>query len=732
MCIMNIEIEKNVAQKVGISFKNVHAALELLHAGDTVPFIARYRKERTGSMDEVVLRDIQSIYQVNEKLASYKQKVMNAIADQGQMTENLQKQIKNAKTLQVVEDLYLPFKKKRKTRATAAKEAGLIPFADWLLTFPQNGISERAANFINLEQHISNVEDVIAGAQDIIAETVSENAVFRAYIRKTIKKTGSLLARRKNAAKDEKGIFRDYYEFEETITKIPSYRVLALDRGEKAGVLSLKLKSDEEYILRYLHSQLILQQTGPAVDLIVTAYTDGFKRLIKPALEREIRNQLTEKAHEHAIEVFGDNLYHLLMQAPLKGKITLGFDPAYRTGCKLAIVDQTGKFVAKQVIYPHARKKGEDASGTQKKKAAIEFENLLEKYQVEMIAIGNGTASRESEQFVAQIIQNCARQIYYVIVSEAGASVYSASQIARSEFPDFNVEERSAVSIARRLQDPLAELIKIDPQAIGVGQYQHDLPQSKLQERLANVIETAVNQVGVDLNTASIQLLQHVAGLNAVTATNIVKYRNENGAFTRRAELKKVSRLGPKAYQQAAGFLRIPDGSNILDNTDIHPESYALTRHLLNYLEIDLADIGTRESVKIISEQNSVSLAERLQAGRETIADILKSLQKPGRDMREELPAPLLRQDVLKMEDLSEGMKLQGTVRNVVDFGAFVDIGVKQDGLVHISKLTDRFISKPHEVVSVGDIVTVWIENIDLTRQRIQLTMLDPEKSKVR
>lgn len=725
---MNIEIEKRVAQKVNLAYKYVHAALELLQAGDTVPFIARYRKERTGSMDEVVLRDIQSAYQANEKLDSYKKKVMAAISEQGKMTDELQQQIKRATILQTIEDLYLPFKKKRKTRATAAKEAGLTAFADWILTFPQAGITKKALTFVAPEHNVLNVKDVISGAQDIIAEAISENAIFRVYIRRVFKRSGTLSTKVKSAEKDPDKVFRDYYNFKEPLSKIPTYRVLALDRGEKIGVLSNKLEVNEEYILQYLHSQLIMRHKGPAVDLIVEAYTDGFKRLLKPAIEREVRNSLTEKAHEHAIEVFGDNLYHLLMQAPLKGKVTLGFDPAYRTGCKLAIVDQTGKFIAKQVIYPHSRKKGEDVSNVQKNKAGSEFKKLLEKYQVEVIAIGNGTASRESEQFVSEIIKCFSRQIYYVIVSEAGASVYSASKIARTEFPDFNVEERSAVSIARRLQDPLAELIKIDPQAIGVGQYQHDLPQNKLKKRLVDVIETAVNQVGVDLNTASVQLLQHIAGLNAVTAANIVKYRNENGMFRKRAELKKIERLGPKAYKQAAGFLRIVNGSNILDNTDIHPESYTLTHKILDYLAIKITDIGKKESIKKFSEQDNVVLAEKLQAGRETVADILKSLQKPDRDVREELPAPLLRQDVLKMEDLNKGMKLQGTVRNVVDFGAFVDIGVKQDGLVHISKLTNKFISNPHEVVSIGDIVTVWIEKVELDRHRIQLTMIAPEE----
>ncbi|KRL34675.1 Tex family protein [Liquorilactobacillus uvarum] len=725
---MNIQIEKKVAQKVSLPYKNVHAALELLQAGDTVPFIARYRKERTGSMDEVVLRNIQSIYQLNERLEDYKKKVISTISEQGKMTSELQEQIEKATVLQTVEDLYLPFKKKRKTRATSAKEAGLTAFADWILTFPKTGLQEKAMKFVAPEHGVLNIEDVISGTQDIIAEAVSENASFRAYIRKIIKRNGSLLAKVKDAEKDPSKVFQNYYHFEEALVKIPSFRILALNRGEKMGILSVKFEINEEYILRYLHSQIIMQHKGPAVDLVTEAYTDGFKRLLKPAIEREVRTSLTEKAHEHAIEVFGNNLYHLLMQSPLKGKITMGFDPAYRTGCKLAIVDQTGKFIAKQVIYPHSRKKGEEASIAQRNKAVSEFKDLLEKYQVEVIAIGNGTASRESEQFVSEIIKNFPRQIYYVIVNEAGASVYSASEVARTEFPDFNVEERSAVSIARRLQDPLAELIKIDPQAIGVGQYQHDLPQNKLKKRLIDVIETAVNQVGVDLNTASVQLMQHIAGLNAVTAANIVRYRNQNGMFTKRAELKKIERLGPKAYKQAAGFLRIVGGSSILDNTDIHPESYDLTRELLNYLGIKITDIGKKEILKKISEQDSVVLAEKLQAGRETVADILKSLQKPGRDVREELPAPLLRQDVLKIEDLNKGMKLQGTVRNVVDFGAFVDIGVKQDGLVHISKLTNKFISNPHEVVSIGNIVTVWIENVELDRQRIQLTMLDPEE----
>lgn len=712
-------------QLTDIRPKQIHAALGLLDEGDTVPFIARYRKERTGSLDEVQIREIQSSYNRAETLEKRRDDVLKLIAEQDKLTTTLEKQIKAADKIQTVEDLYLPYKQKRRTKATIAKEQGLEPFAFWLLTFPQTDLKQKASEFINADQEVETEDDVFAGAHEILAEAFGDSAGFRDWIRNYTRKNGrfSSQVKSKGKEKDEQGVYQLYYDFDESLENMVSHRVLAINRGEKEGVLKAQIKVDEAAIMRYLHFRIIGSHEGPATTYLQAAYEDAYKRFMGPAIERELRNELSEEANTQAINVFGENLYHLLMQAPIKGKVVLGFDPAYRTGCKLAIMDPNGKFLAKKVIYPH-----KPASATKRQAAAGEFKKFLEDYQVEMIAIGNGTASRESEEFVADILKEMPRKIYYVIVNEAGASVYSASKAARDAFPELHVEERSAISIGRRLQDPLAELIKIDPKAVGVGQYQHDVPQKELTNQLDTVIETAVNQVGVNLNTASPQLLEHISGLNKTTAQNIVTWRDENGSYEARNQLKKVPRLGPKAYEQSVGFLRIVQGKNGLDNTDIHPESYKVAKKLLGMVGLKLDQIGTDEAVQALNRLNVSETAQELEVGPETLEDIIAGLKKPGRDLRDGMPAPLLRSDVLTLQDLKVNMKLQGTVRNVVDFGAFVDIGVKQDGLVHVSKLTKKFIKNPGEVVSVGDVVTVWVESVDLDRHRIQLTMLDPNE----
>ncbi|GAK48166.1 transcription accessory protein [Secundilactobacillus oryzae JCM 18671] len=700
--------------------QQVKQTLTMLDEGNTVPFIARYRKEATGSLDEVQIREIQATFTQIEKLEKRKQEVKNQIEAQDKLTSQLIKQIDGANTLQLVEDLYLPYKQKRRTKAQKAKEAGLMPMAEWVLKYPKQAVTEKAIEFINPEAELTTVEDVMAGVHEIITEAVGERPQFREWIRTYTNQKAELMTKVKSKGKDqdENGVYETYYEFNAKLAKLSSYQVLAINRGEDEGILSVAVQVDTDAILHYLHFQLIGQHTGPAVTIVEEAAQDAYKRFIGPAIEREIRRELTEQAAAHAIDVFGDNLYHLLMQSPMKNRVVLGFDPAYRTGCKLAVLDPNGKFLAKQVIYPH-----KPAPANKRQAAAGELKKLISDYQVEIIAIGNGTASRESEQFVSEIIKQLDQKVSYVIVNEAGASVYSASQVARDEFPDFNVEERSAVSIGRRLQDPLSELIKIDPKSVGVGQYQHDVSQTQLDDKLDQVVETAVNQVGVNVNTASLELLTHISGLTKTTAANIVAYRYENGSFTSRPQLKKVPRLGPKAYEQAVGFLRIIDGDNPLDNTDIHPESYPLTKKLMKQINVNLSKLGKD---RVPDNVSTAQLARDLDAGQQTITDILASLRRPGRDLRDDMPAPILRTDVLTMDDLKPGMQLQGAVRNVVDFGAFVDVGVKQDGLVHISHLTTRFIPNPSDIVSVGDIVTVWVLDVDTKRNRIQLTMVNP------
>ncbi|MGX7148602.1 Tex family protein [Enterococcus ureasiticus] len=707
--------------------KQITTVLTLLSEGNTVPFIARYRKEMTNSLDEVQIREIEERYTYLGNLEKRKEEVLRLIEEQGKLTDELAKSIQKATKMQQVEDLYRPYKQKRRTKATIAKEKGLEPLADWLMSFPvQADVTAEAEKYIDAEKEVDSVEAALQGAHEIIAERVSDEPKFRSWIRDFTFKHGQYVSTVKDEEKDEKSVYEMYYDFSEPVSKMVSHRVLATNRGEKEDILKVALLVEEEKINSYLERQLIgNNKQSPTATYVETAYLDSYKRFIGPAIEREIRNELTEKADEQAINIFGENLRNLLLQPPLKGKVVLGFDPAYRTGCKLAIVDATGKVLAIQVIYPH-----KPASGEKRAAAGPAFNQLIEKYEVEMVAIGNGTASRESELFVAEQLKQIKRDVFYVIVNEAGASVYSASDVARTEFPDLQVEERSAVSIARRLQDPLAELVKIDPKAVGVGQYQHDVSQKRLAEQLDFVVETAVNQVGVNVNTASPQLLQHISGLNKTTAQNLMAYRDENGAFTARNQVKKVPRLGPKAYEQAIGFLRIPNGKNILDNTGIHPESYDIAKAILEKVNVKLAELGSSEAAQRIKGLPLEQLETELAVGSETLKDIVAALVQPGRDMRDEMPAPLLRKDVLSMEDLKSGMELQGTVRNVIDFGAFVDIGVKQDGLVHISKLSTKFVKHPTDIVAVGDVVTVWVEDVDTKKGRISLTMLPQAERK--
>ena len=703
----------------------IEAALKLMDEGNTIPFIARYRKEMTGTLDEVQLQGIQEQYHKANELFERKQSVIKSIEEQGKLTAKLKTAILNAEDLPSVEDLYLPYKQKRRTKAQIAREHGLQPLANWLLSYPDEDLATRAAEFVN--EDVETAEDALAGAHEILAEAISEMTSVRGWLRNYTVNHGEVhTALKKNGEEhDELKVYQQYYDFSAPVKEMTSYRTLAINRGEKEKVLRVSVVSDEQTVLNYLQFRLIGSHAeNDATKFIEEAAADAYKRFLQPSIEREMRRQLTDAANEQAIKVFGENLYNLLMQAPIKGKVVLGFDPAYRTGCKLAVMDPNGKLLTTAVIYPHK-------PAPEKERALAEGQliDLLNKYHVEMIAIGNGTASRESEQFVAAALKKMDRQVYYVIVNEAGASVYSASQDARDEFPDLPVEKRSAISIGRRLQDPLAELVKIDPQAIGVGQYQHDLPTTELKAELAAVIERAVNRVGVNLNTASYQLLTYISGLSATIAKNIVAYRNEHGAYTNRTQLKKVKRLGPKAYQQAVGFLRIIGGENPLDNTDIHPESYPLAEEILQAAGVSLDELGT-DSANAKLQKVDVQQFVTDEHGLATVQDVIADLQKPGRDLRDSLPAPLLRTDVMTMDDLKPGMKLQGTVRNVVDFGAFVDIGVKHDGLVHISQLTKKFIRDPRQVVAVGDIVDVWVLSVDHDRQRIQLTMIEPGSSK--
>ncbi len=639
--------------------KQLTTVLNLLNEGNTVPFIARYRKEMTGSLDEVQIREIEERYAYLENLEKRKTEVIRLIDEQGKLTPELEAEITQAVKMQQVEDLYRPYKQKRRTKATIAKEKGLEPLAKWLMQLTDGEVQSEAEKYIDKEKEVSSAEEALHGAHEIIAEQVSDNAKFRTWIRSYTYNKGMYVSNVKDEQADEKGVYEMYYDFAEPVHKMVSHRILATNRGEKEDILKVFFQVDEAAILAYLDRQIVKNPASPSSSFVREAYQDSYKRFIQPAIERELRNELTEKADEQAIAIFGENLRNLLLQPPLKGKVVLGFDPAYRTGCKLAVVDATGKVLAIEVIYPH-----KPAAQAKREAAGPAFIQLINKYQVDMVAIGNGTASRESELFVAEQLKSADHKTYYAIVNEAGASVYSASEIARKEFPHLQVEERSAVSIARRLQDPLAELVKIDPKAVGVGQYQHDVSQKRLAEQLDFVVETAVNQVGVDVNTASPQLLQHISGLNKTTAQNIVIYREENGEFTARTQLKKVPRLGPKAYEQAIGFLRVPGGKNILDNTGIHPESYSIAKEILTSVQLSEKELGTEEAVEKLTRLSVEKLAESLSVGEETLADILAGLTQPGRDMRDEMPAPLLRTDVLSMEDLKPGMEL--TERSVM------------------------------------------------------------------
>ncbi|RAK15688.1 uncharacterized protein B0I26_11949 [Anoxybacillus vitaminiphilus] len=709
-----------IAQELSIAGWQVENVISLFEEGNTVPFIARYRKELTGALDEVQIREVLEKWQYLQNLESRKEEVLRLIDEQGKLTEELKTAILQATKLQQVEDLYRPYKQKRRTKATIAKEKGLEPLAEWLLTFPVNeSVEEKASQFLSEEKEVHSIEEAIQGAKDIIAEKVADDATFRQWIRTETFKKGMVVSVAKDTEKDEKKVYEMYYEYEEPVHKIVPHRVLALNRGEKEDILRVSIKAPVDDILNYLRKKVVLNEHSKAANLVLEAIEDSYKRLIEPAVEREIRNELTEKAEERAIHIFAENLRKLLLQPPLKGKTVLGIDPAYRTGCKLAVVDETGKLLKIDVVYPHPPKNELDEA----KRKLLE---MIKNYSVEMIAIGNGTASRETEQFVADTIKELSEDVFYMIVNEAGASVYSASELARKEFPDLQVEERSAVSIARRVQDPLAELVKIDPKSVGVGQYQHDVSQKKLAESLNFVVETVVNQVGVNVNTASAALLQYVSGLSKAVAENIVKRREEQGKFKNRSELKTIPRLGAKTYEQCIGFLRIIDGDEPLDRTAIHPENYQKVKELLKQIGATTEDLGSEKLRQALENLSIKETASALGIGELTLKDIIDALIRPERDPRDDLPKPLLKKDVLKLEDLQKGMELEGTVRNVVDFGAFVDIGVKQDGLVHISKLSDKYVKHPLDVVSVGDVVKVWVEDVDVAKGRIALSMLPP------
>lgn len=711
---------KQIATELKLSTKQIGSVIQLLEDGNTVPFIARYRKEQTGSLDEVQIQTISERYTYIQNVTNRKEEVIRLIAEQDKLTDELKQKIEQVHKLQEVEDLYRPFKQKRKTKANVAKAKGLEPLAEYLLQLPNDEIEKKASAFINEEKEVTTAEEALEGAQHIIAEQLADDPDMRKWIRSETYQKGSLVTSGKDVENDEKNVYEMYYDYQEPIKKIVPHRVLAVNRGEKEGILKAAIEPPAENIRFYLDKQVLKGKQTTARPYIEAAIDDAYKRLIQPSIEREIRKELTEKAEEQAIHIFAENLRKLLLQPPMKGKRVLGVDPAFRTGCKLAVVDDTGKVHHIGVIYPHppVQKKAE---AKQKVKEIIQSSNI------EVIAIGNGTASRETEQFIADLIQELDQPVSYLIVNEAGASVYSASALAREEFPDLQVEERSAISIARRLQDPLAELVKIDPKSVGVGQYQHDVSQKQLNSSLTFVVETVVNQVGVNVNTASQALLQYVSGLSKAVAGNIVKRREEIGRFTSRKELKDIPRLGAKTYEQCIGFLRITDGQDPLDRTGIHPESYKETKQFLRMINMTPDDLGTEQLKEKIAGVKLDEAAEQLEIGSITLQDIIDQLTRPERDPRDEVPKPLLKTDVLKLEDLKQGMELQGTVRNVVDFGAFVDIGVKQDGLVHISKLSNRFVKHPLDVVSVGDIVTVWVGSVDKAKGRVALSMLKPE-----
>lgn len=714
-----MDINQRIAEELGVKRWQVDAAVKLIDEGNTIPFIARYRKEVTGTLDDEQLRKLHERLTYLRNLEEKKNQVLLSIEEQGKLTEELRRQIEAAETLVVVEDLYRPYRPKRRTRATIAKEKGLEPLAA-LITLQKvtQPVLELAKEYVDEEKEVKTAREALSGAQDIIAESISDEADYRIWIRKITTQKGKVVS----AARDEKAesVYEMYYDFEEPVGKLAGHRILALNRGEKEKFLTVKIEAPEEDILRYLEKKTIHGNNAYTAPVLKETVADAYKRLIAPAIEREIRNELTERAEDGAIDVFGKNLQQLLMQPPIVGQTVLGWDPAFRTGCKLAVVDPTGKVIGTTVIYPTA------PTTPQKIKASKDLlKKIIEKYKITLISVGNGTASRESEQFIVELLKEIPQKVQYIIVNEAGASVYSASKLASEEFPKFDVGQRSATSIARRLQDPLAELVKIDPKSIGVGQYQHDMNQKKLSEALSGVVEDCVNKVGVDLNTASAPLLSYISGISSAIAKNIVSYREENGRFGNRKELLKVAKLGPKAYEQCAGFMRIQSGDNPLDATSVHPESYDAATKLLKKQGYKPEDIKGGKLLGLsLMIKDYKKLAGELGIGEITLKDIVKELEKPARDPRDEMPKPILRTDVLEMKDLTEGMILKGTVRNVIDFGAFVDIGVHQDGLVHISEITDKkFIRHPLEAVSVGDIVDVKVMSVDLKKKRIQLTM---------
>ena len=711
-----MDINQVLSEELKVQKWQVDAAVQLIDEGNTIPFISRYRKEVTGALNDEVLRNLHERLMYLRGLEERKETVLASIEEQGKLTEELKAKIVAAQTMVAVEDLYRPYKPKRKTRASVAKEKGLEPLANIIyLQMTNKPVEKEAEAYLDSEKGVETVEDAIAGAKDILAEAISDEADYRTRIRFLTEKEGNIVSE----AKDEEAqsVYEMYYHFSETVKKIAGHRILALNRGEAEKILTVKIEAPVEKILSYLEQEVIVRDNKYTNDILKDVVKDSYERLIAPSIEREIRTMLTEKAEEGAIAVFGKNLKQLLMQPPIAGKVVLGWDPAFRTGCKLAVVDETGKVLDTKVIFPTAPQ-------NKVAEAKAELKKLIQKYHVSLISVGNGTASRESEQVIVDFIKESGLPVSYVIVNEAGASVYSASKLATEEFPNFDVGQRSAASIARRLQDPLAELVKIDPKSIGVGQYQHDMNQKKLDEALCGVVEDCVNSVGVDLNKASVPILSYISGISKVIAKNIVAYRETNGAFQERKELLKVAKLGPKAYEQCAGFLRIRDGKNPLDATSVHPEAYDAAKALLEKTGQTLSDVGhAKLSLPKVGSKEMKALVDELGVGEMTLMDIAKELEKPSRDPRADMPAPILRSDVMNMEDLKPGMRLKGTVRNVIDFGIFVDIGVHQDGLVHISKITDRYIKHPLEVVSVGDIVEVEVLSVDLAKKRIQLTM---------
>ncbi len=711
-----MDIIAKISEELGIKKQQTEAAVKLIDEGNTIPFIARYRKEATGALGDEALRDLFERLGYLRNLEERKETVLASIREQGALTEELAAQLAAAETMVVVEDLYRPYKPKRRTRATIAKEKGLEPLADIIsLQVLKTPLAGEAEKFIDADKGVMTADEALAGACDILAERISDEADYRSRIREMTMKKGRIVS----VAKDEKAesVYEMYYAFDEPVAKLAGHRILALNRGENEKFLTVRVEAPEDEVLRYLERQVIVRDNPQTADVLKEVVSDAYDRLIAPAIEREIRSELTERAEDGAIRVFGKNLEQLLMQPPIAGQVVLGWDPAFRTGCKLAVVDPTGKVLDTTVIYPTPpQNKVEEAKAVLKK--------LISKYHITLISLGNGTASRESEQIIVELLKELPMKVQYIIVNEAGASVYSASKLATEEFPSFDVGQRSAASMARRLQDPLAELVKIDPKSIGVGQYQHDMNQKKLSEALGGVVEDCVNKVGVDLNTASASLLEYISGISKAVAKNIVAYREANGRFVSRDQLLKVAKLGPKAYEQCAGFLRITGGDNPLDATGVHPESYAATGQLLERLGCSLADVSERRAQDLAKKVSDYKkLAKELGVGEMTLRDIVKELEKPARDPREDMPKPILRSDVLEMKDLTPGMTLKGTVRNVIDFGAFVDIGVHQDGLVHISQMCDKFIKHPLEAVSVGDIVEVKVMSVDLKKQRIQLTM---------